>query len=74
MSLQFLLLFMSNKTTSKANLIIKVCYLIVFFVDMAKAIIILLSVILIGHTINSKLSKWITIACMLHVFQHCFKC
>ena len=53
MSLQFLLLFMSNKTTSKANFIIKVCYLIVFFVDTAKAIIILLSIILIRHTINS---------------------
>ncbi len=74
MSLQFLLLFMSNKTTSKANLIIKVCYLIVFFVDMAKAIIILLPVIFIRKTINSKLSKWIAIACMLQIFRHCFKC
>ena len=53
MSLQLLLLLRSNKTTSLTYLIINVGDLIVFIINMPDAIIVLLSVILIRHTINS---------------------
>lgn len=74
MSLQLLLLVLSNKTTSLAYLITNIGYLIVFIINMSEAFIELRSIILIRQFINSQLHKGVAFAYLLYIFKHCFKC